>query len=121
VNARLRQLAIALLTSALATSSSAHAFLERAVPAVGSVVHAPPGRLELRFTQRIEPAFSNAQVFDAAGKQVDGGDAAVDAADAAVLRVSLPPLAPGTYRVKWRVLSVDSHVTDGDYTFDVAP
>jgi len=30
-------------------------------------------------------------------------------------------LAPGTYKVTWRVLSVDAHVTEGDFTFDVAP
>jgi len=27
----------------------------------------------------------------------------------------------GTYRVASRVLSVDTHVTEGDFTFDVAP
>ena len=75
----------------------------------------------MRFTQRIEAAFITVQVQDGAGRQVDGGDAAVDPSDATLLRVSLPRLAPGTYRVKWRVLSVDSHVTDGDFTFDVAP
>jgi methionine-rich copper-binding protein CopC len=37
-----------------------------------------------------------------------------------VLTVSVPQLAPGRYRVKWRVLSVDTHVTEGDYSFDVA-
>jgi methionine-rich copper-binding protein CopC len=37
-----------------------------------------------------------------------------------VLRVSLPPLEPGRYRVTWRVLSVDTHVTEGDFTFEVA-
>ncbi len=37
-----------------------------------------------------------------------------------LLRVSLPNLAPGTYRVMWRVLSVDTHVSEGDFTFDVA-
>ena len=41
--------------------------------------------------------------------------------DAKVLHVSLPKLAPGTYRVKWRVLSVDTHVSEGEFTIDVAP
>jgi methionine-rich copper-binding protein CopC len=52
---------------------------------------------------------------------VDKGDAHVDAGDATLLWVSLPSLAPGTYRVTWRVLSVDTHVTEGDFTFEVAP
>jgi hypothetical protein len=37
-----------------------------------------------------------------------------------VLQVPLKPLGPGTYRVKWRVLSVDTHVTEGDFTFRVS-
>ena len=36
-----------------------------------------------------------------------------------LLQVPLKPLRPGTYRVKWRVLSVDTHVTEGDFTFRV--
>ena len=101
--------------------AGAHAFLDHAVPAVGSVVHVSPKELSLRFTQRLEPAFSKVRVLDRNGKQVDNGDARIDGADATLLRVSLPPLAPGTYRVTWRVLSIDTHVTEGDFTFDVAP
>lgn len=101
--------------------AGAHAFLERAVPAVGSVVRAPPTEIRLRFTQRLEPAFSGIRVFDRDGKQVDRGDARVEATDPVLLRVSLPVLSPGAYRVSWRVLSVDAHVTEGDFTFDVAP
>jgi hypothetical protein len=37
------------------------------------------------------------------------------------MQVSLPPLPPGTYRVYWRVLSADTHVTEGDFSFVVAP
>jgi len=38
-----------------------------------------------------------------------------------VLEITVPTLPPGTCRVSWRVLSVDAHVTNGDFTFDVAP
>jgi methionine-rich copper-binding protein CopC len=43
----------------------------------------------------------------------------VDAATPALLQVPLKPLGPGTPRVKWRVLSMDPHVTEGDFTFRV--
>jgi copper resistance protein C len=99
----------------------AHAFLDHALPAVGSSVHASPTQVKLWFTQALEPAFSKVQVFDRSGKRIDKADARVDPVDATLLTVSLPQLAPGTYRVAWRVLSVDTHVTEGDYTFDVAP
>ena len=113
-------LVLALLL-AVATGAGAHAFLDRAEPRVGGKVHAPPARVSLWFTERLEPAYSRVKVVDDTGRQVDKADGAVDAADARVLRASLPPLAPGTYKVIWRVLSVDSHVTEGDFTFSVAP
>ena len=112
---------VATLASTLAPLSGAHAHLDRARPAVGSVVRESPRELKLWFTQRLEPAFSKVRVVDRKGKRVDSDDSRVDDTDAKVLRVSLPKLAPGTYRVKWRVLSVDTHVSEGDFTFDVAP
>lgn len=104
-----------------AAYANAHAFLDHATPAVGSKVHTPPPQVKVWFTQQLEPAFSAAQVFDANGKRVDKADAHVDPADPTLLVVTLAPLAAGTYRVTWRVLSVDTHVTEGDFSFDVAP
>ena len=104
----------------VASSVAAHAFLDHASPAVGSTVHASPSQVKLWFTQKLEPAFSALQVSDATGKRVDRADSRVDDGDATVLLVSVPQLAPGRYRVSWRVLSVDTHVTEGDYSFDVS-
>jgi copper resistance protein C len=115
-------IAVTLMVSpTLVPPAHAHAFLEHAAPAVGSSIRGSPTQLKLWFTQRLEPAFSTVQVLDRAGQRIDKGDANIDPADASALRVSLPPLAPGTYRVRWRALSVDAHVTEGDFTFDVAP
>ena len=106
---------------AVASVASAHAFLDHATPAVGSTVHGSPAQVKLWFTQHLEPAFSSVQVLDGSGKRVDKADAHVDTGDPALLVVSLPLLPVGTYRVTWRVLSVDTHVTEGDFNFDVVP
>ncbi|MDO8477468.1 MAG: copper resistance protein CopC [Candidatus Rokubacteria bacterium] len=97
-----------------------HAFLERADPRVGSTVKAAPSQVRVWFTEALEPAFSTLEVVNQSGDRVDRGPARVDAASPVLLQVSLKPLAPGTYRVKWRVLSVDTHVTEGDFTFRVS-
>lgn len=99
----------------------AHSFLDHAAPAVGSVIHGSPAQVRLWFTQELEPAFSTIKVLDRSGTQVDKQDKQVDRANPALLRVSLPELPPGKYRVVWRALSVDTHVTEGDFTFDVVP
>jgi methionine-rich copper-binding protein CopC len=43
----------------------------------------------------------------------------VDKKDRLIMRVSLQPLTAGTYKVEWRVLSVDGHKVNGDFTFTV--
>jgi copper resistance protein C len=50
---------------------------------------------------------------------VDKRDLHLDRSDHALLHVSLPPLSAGTYKVAWRVVSVDTHVTSGNFTFRV--
>jgi copper resistance protein C len=50
---------------------------------------------------------------------VDRDDSRVDRSNPLLLRVTLTPLAHGTYTVIWRVLSVDSHITEGRFTFRV--
>ena len=116
----LQRFALLLLAAFLTPLAAAHAALDQSVPAARSTVHASPQEITLTFTQRLEPAFSSVQVFDAGGKQVDRADSRLDA-DATSLRVSLPALINGRYRVSWRVLSIDTHVTKGEFTFDVAP
>ena len=112
--------AIALLPALLfaAAPARAHAFLDRAEPRVGSSVGSPPRLVSLWFTQNLEPAFSGAEVRDSAGARVDQG-ARVDPANRSLMRVSLRPLRPGSYKVHWRVLSVDTHTTEGSFSFQV--
>jgi methionine-rich copper-binding protein CopC len=121
----MKQRMSALLTLASALSfvplAAAHAFLERAIPGAGSAVHEAPAQLKLWFSERLEPAFSNVEVQDSHHDRVDKGDSQVAGADAKLLQISLPPLAPGKYHVTWRVLSVDTHVAKGEFDFDIAP
>lgn len=117
---------VAVLTAVLglalgAAAGLAHSFLERAEPRSGSTVKAAPTEVRLRFTERLEAAFSTVRVTDEAGKRVDRGEARMDAGVPRELRVPLGRLGPGRYAVHWRVLSVDSHVVEGSFTFRVAP
>jgi len=106
---------------AVSTAVWAHAMLDHATPRVGGSVKIAPARVELWFTEPLEPAFSTVKVVDAGGRQVDGRDAKVDQGDRKHLWVSMSSMPPGRYRVIWRVVSVDTHATEGDFTFDVSP
>lgn len=118
--ARVSWVALAALL-AVGSSADAHAFLERADPRVGSTVRSAPDKVRLWFTQRLEPAYSRAEIFDEAGQRVALGPATLDPGGRMLLTVPVPPLVSGRYRVHWRVLSVDTHITEGDFTFAVAP
>jgi methionine-rich copper-binding protein CopC len=112
---------IILLLIFVATSArlEAHAFLKDADPEVGSTIQTSPSEVRIRFTENIEPAVSSIQVFDASGKEVDKRDMHLDRSDHALLHVSLPRLGAGTYNVVWRVVSVDTHLTNGNFKFRV--
>jgi hypothetical protein len=114
---RTRLIATTLLLATLsAPAAHAHAFLDHASPLVGGTVAAAPHEVTLWFTQNIEPAFSRIEVSDSSGARVDQGKAQVSGS---TMRVGLKPLAAGTYRVHWHVLSVDTHTTQGSFTFHV--
>ena len=112
---------LAILAATTAPSAAAHAELERAVPAADSILAEPPAQVVLPFSQRFEPAFTKVRVVDANGREVAGGEFQVDDADPRRLRVDLPRLAPGTYQVNWRVLSIDTHISEGRFGFVVRP
>jgi methionine-rich copper-binding protein CopC len=82
-------------------------------------MHSAPAAVRIWFTEVIESASSSIQVFDATGKQVDKKDTHSDRSNRSLLEVSLSRLVPGTYKVVWRVVSVDTHVTKGDFRFQV--
>ncbi|PYL06208.1 MAG: copper resistance protein CopC [Verrucomicrobia bacterium] len=114
-----RLLVLLLIVLAGVARIEAHAFLKDAKPAVGSTVQTSPNEVQIRFTETIEPAVSSIRVFDASGKEVDKRDVHLDRWDHALLHVSLPRLQAGTYKVMWRVVSVDTHMTNGNFTFRV--
>jgi copper resistance protein C len=104
---------------AIGPAAQAHAILDHASPGVGSTVAAAPPVVSLSFTQELEPAFSSVTITDASGQRVDLGNAQVPPGAPAELRVGLRPLPPGTYTVSWRVVSVDTHPTEGRFQFTI--
>jgi methionine-rich copper-binding protein CopC len=107
-----------LLLAALFSNATAHAhaFLDHASPLVGSTVASAPREVSLTFTQNLEAAFSSVQVTNSNGARVDQGKPQISGN---TMRVGLKSLPQGTYRVRWQALSVDTHKTEGNFTFHV--
>ena len=107
---------IPLLLLLASGDARAHAFLDHAEPRVGNKVAIPPREVALWFTQKLEPAFSTITVTNSAGQRVDTGKTRVSGNQ---MSISLRPAGAGTYHVTWHALSVDTHTTDGNFTFQV--
>ena len=106
-----------LLVAALGvTGAQAHAFLDHASPLVGSTVPPPRTNSRLSFTQNLEPAFSTVQVTGPNGARVDQGKPQISGN---TMRVGIKAAGSGTYHVHWHALSVDTHKTQGSFTFHV--
>jgi methionine-rich copper-binding protein CopC len=122
MTAKLSRLAIALAISALACASSeawAHSFPEEQHPAAGQTLPAPPTEIKIKFDAPIEKLFAKLQVLGADGKDYAiGGPQVSD--DGIELTAKVEALKPGEYTVKWAVVCVDTHHTEGSYSFTVA-
>jgi copper resistance protein C len=118
---RRRFTAAALGVLLVTTTAWPHAALVRSTPARRATLTAAPDRVQLWFNEAIEPRFSGVSVWNAAGEQVDLGNARVEPEDPKRLTVGLKPLERGAYRVRFRVLSVDGHVVESEFPFTLRP
>ena len=112
---------VTLAVTAAPAPADAHAVLVKSIPDSRAVLGRPPDRVQLWFNERLEAAFSTVSVWSESGLRVDRQDALVGPADAKRLSVTLPPIGPGVYTVRFRVLSVDGHIVDSTFRFTVKP
>jgi methionine-rich copper-binding protein CopC len=97
---------------------SAHSFPESEAPAAGQTLNKPPPEIRIKYDAPIEKLFAQLTVVDSSGQNLAEGAPTVSD-DGYVLTVKLPPLKPGNYFVKWRVVCIDTHHTEGSYSFSV--
>jgi methionine-rich copper-binding protein CopC len=95
--------------------------LRKAVPGVGATVRTAPAAITLVFSEGVEPTFCTVVVSDAAGAHFESGAPRTAPDNEKTLIVALKPLTAGSYTVEWHATSVDTHKTEGKFTFTVAP
>ena len=97
---------------------SAHSFPESEAPAAGQTLNEPPSEVKIKYDAPIEKLFAQLAVIDSSGHNLAQAAPAVSD-DGYILTVKLPRLKPGNYLVKWRVVGIDTHHTEGSYSFSV--
>ncbi|MGA6972708.1 MAG: copper resistance CopC family protein [Candidatus Binatus sp.] len=113
--------AAALLAIVLSNAmvASAHSFPEQESPSAGQNLAAAPSEVTIKFDAPIEKLFAKLEVTGADGQNLAVGSPQISD-DGIQLSVKLAPLKPGDYTVKWAVVCIDTHHTNGSYTFTVA-
>lgn len=95
----------------------AHAIVLESVPAQAESL-ASPKHLVLRFNSRLEKPLSSVQLVGPRQKTIallrQEADSPAD-----TLAYALPPLEPGAYQARWKVMAADGHVTEGIVHFTV--
>lgn len=111
--------AFAALLALVPAAAEAHAHLNRASPAAGSVMTEAPHEVRLWMSETVEPRFSKAELRSANGDVVATGG--TDPTDRKQLVVPVSDLKPGVYKLIWRVISTDTHRSEGDFSFEIKP
>lgn len=110
---------IGLFGALLPLTTFAHAILVKSTPAKDSVVTVSPSQVDVWFNDKVGSEFKALAVIDSTGKRLDNKDVQQETFDESHLYATLQPLVPGTYTVRYRVVSIDTHIVTGKFQFTV--
>jgi methionine-rich copper-binding protein CopC len=108
--------AMAALAMLAGLPAHAHTRLLESTPADGSALQVAPRQLQLVYS---EAAHLTALTIQATGEATPRKLGPLPQQAAAKFTIDLPPLATGSYQLKWRALSDDHHVASGSISFVV--
>ena len=102
-------------------AASAHAILVKSQPAKDEEVTEAPKQVDLWFNDPVRSEYKALAVIDSDGKRVDNRDVEQDLLDGSHIHATVEDLRPGTYTIRYRVVSQDTHIVTGKFQFTVKP
>lgn len=100
-------------------SVMAHAALVKSDPPRRATLTLPPKHIQLWFNEKIEGAYASVIVKDSQQNIVTTNSPESITDDPKSILLNLPELEPGRYNVHYRVMSVDGHVIESNFDFNV--
>jgi methionine-rich copper-binding protein CopC len=98
--------------------AAAHAIVVESEPANGARLERAPPLVRVRFNSKIEARLSRLSLVGPDRRPV-ALTVAAGGERPDRLAAPLPPLGPGSYAIRWRVLAADGHITEGAIRFTV--
>ncbi|HWN56965.1 MAG TPA: copper resistance CopC family protein [Methylomirabilota bacterium] len=107
------------IAMSIAGVASAHSFPESQTPSAGQKLASAPAEVTINFDAPIEKLFAKLEVTGADGRDEAAGAPQISD-DGRHMSVKVASLKPGDYTVKWAVVGIDTHHTEGSYTFSIS-
>ncbi len=103
--------------------TAAHAIVLESSPVHDATLARSPERVVLRFNSKIEKRLTRVSLAAGQSASVPVPIAMAGAEAEAPDRIVIPlgPLPPGVYVLRYKVLAVDGHITEGALRFRVSP
>jgi len=105
----------------LPATALGHAIVLQSSPRFETAVPTSPDKVQVQFSEPVQLlGATDVQVVDAQGRAVSSGSAQVSPTDSSLLEIPLRKGLPdGTYTVRFKVVSADSHIIGGARAFGV--
>jgi methionine-rich copper-binding protein CopC len=116
---RLSRLALVIAWFTLPCPAFAHAILIKSQPAKDATLTESPKQVDVWFNDKVGSEHKALAVIDSNGNRVDNKDVDQELFDQSHLFATVQPLPPGTYTVRYRVVSIDTHIVTGKFQFSV--
>jgi copper resistance protein C len=97
----------------------AHAILVKSQPVADSTIAKSPKQVDAWFNDKVGSEYKALAVINSAGKRVDNKNVAQETFDQSHLYTTVTDLPPDTYTVRYRVVSLDTHIVTGKFKFTI--
>ncbi|MSR17131.1 MAG: copper resistance protein CopC [Methylococcaceae bacterium] len=110
-------------TAAIITPFSvlAHAIMVKSQPEQNAAITISPKQIDVWFNDKVGDEYKAVAVIDSKGNRVDNKDVKQEILDGSHLYCTVPTLPADTYTVRYRVVSIDTHIVTGKFQFTIKP
>ncbi len=99
----------------------AHAIMVKSQPEQNAIISISPKQIDVWFNDKVGSEYKAVAVIDSKGNRVDNKDVQQEILDGSHIYCTIPALPADTYTVRYRVVSIDTHIVTGKFQFTVKP
>jgi methionine-rich copper-binding protein CopC len=96
-----------------------HAIMVKSQPEENETLNSSPKQIDVWFNDKVGNEYKALAVIDSAGNRVDNKDVQQELMDASHIYCTTPTLSSGTYTIRYRVVSIDTHIVTGKFQFTI--